>query len=107
MNYLWSWLPGPPAQAAAAPAQESKQLNEAQLTELHSKWVNMQTAHMAEAEGLMAKLVAENQDLKEKLETCTRELKDVKAGRKADEEALEKALKQAQGAMETLGDWYE
>ncbi|GAA5963068.1 hypothetical protein JCM21900_002224 [Sporobolomyces salmonicolor] len=98
MNYLWSWIPAS-AQSAAAPVQESKQLNEAQLNELHAKWVNMQTAHTAEAEGLMAKLVAENQELQEKLDACTRELKDVKAGRKEDEVAL----KQAQGAIEALG----
>lgn len=51
----------------------------------------MQERNRADADALLGKLVEENNWLVEKLDVVQRELKDVKAGRKADEEALKAA----------------
>ena len=51
----------------------------------------MQSSHQAEAHDLMSRLVAENNNLQVQLDKAQRELKDVSAGRKADEEALKRA----------------
>ncbi|GAA6026850.1 hypothetical protein JCM8097_005906 [Rhodosporidiobolus ruineniae] len=72
----------------------SSVLYELEANELHQQWVHLQASHQAQQETLLGKLVAENSELKEKLERTERELKDVKAGRREDEEALKKATKE-------------
>ncbi|GAA5829522.1 hypothetical protein JCM11251_000189 [Rhodosporidiobolus azoricus] len=79
-----------PASAPAVP----KHLTEEQLNEIHQQWVRMQATHQQQAEGLLGKLVAENDGLKARLAVVERELKDVKAGRREDEELLKKATKE-------------
>ncbi|BGP46207.1 hypothetical protein JCM10450v2_002047 [Rhodotorula kratochvilovae] len=85
------------SQAALAQLRDetpTKQLTEEQLNELHAQWLHMQSSHQAEAQHLLGKLVGENNELKERLEKAERDLKDVRAGRKADEEELRKAEKE-------------
>lgn len=54
----------------------------------------MQERNRADADALLGKLVEENNRLVETLDGVQRELKDVKAGRKADVEALKAAQKE-------------
>ncbi|GAA6062018.1 hypothetical protein JCM10212_006093 [Sporobolomyces blumeae] len=79
MNYLWSWFSKP---SAASPAPETKQLTEEQLHELHARWLKLQNDHSTEVEALLARLVDENGELKDRLAETTRELTDSRAGRK-------------------------
>jgi hypothetical protein len=116
--YLGSWLPSFSSGADPAVPQPPKQLSEAevrlphldfltspkplpplQLHELHQQWVRLQSSHQGQAEQILGKLVEENNGLKERLMTTERELKDVKAGRREDEELLKKATKE----IERLG----
>ncbi|GAA5970078.1 hypothetical protein JCM11641_000258 [Rhodosporidiobolus odoratus] len=89
--YLGSWLPTFSSGTGPVGPEQSKQLSEEQLNELHLQWANMQASHQQQAESLLGKLVAENDELKARLAVTDRELKDVKAGRKEDEELLEAA----------------
>ncbi|GAA5996461.1 uncharacterized protein JCM10292_007625 [Rhodotorula paludigena] len=92
LSWLASWFfdSGGTAVPPAAPGAP-KQLSEEQLNALHAQWIRMQSSHQAEAQRLLGRLVEENNTLKAALETTERDLKDVRAGRKADEEALKKA----------------
>lgn len=119
LTYLASWLPslgggGVSSSPRAVAAQPSQQISEEQvrpplphqprelslspaplqLHALHAQWLRMQSSHQAEALDLMGRLVAENNELKERLDKAQRDLKDVSAGRKADEEELKKAEKE-------------
>ncbi|GAA5890282.1 hypothetical protein JCM6882_008782 [Rhodosporidiobolus microsporus] len=94
MAFLGSWLPGFGGAAGPTGPQQPKTLTEEQLNELHQQWVRLQANHQQQAEGLLGKLVEENNALKTKLAATERELKDVKAGRKEDEDALKKATKE-------------
>ncbi|GJN88408.1 hypothetical protein Rhopal_001374-T1 [Rhodotorula paludigena] len=92
LSWLASWFfsSGGTAAPPAAPGAP-QQLSEEQLNELHAQWIRMQSSHQAEAQRLLGRLVEENNTLKAALEAADRDLKDVRAGRKADEEALKKA----------------
>ncbi|BGO97854.1 hypothetical protein NBRC10513v2_001851 [Rhodotorula toruloides] len=91
LSYLWSFLPGPTSPAAP---EQAPHLSEQQLHALHVEWTRMQERNRADADALLGKLVEENNRLVETLDGVQRELKDVKAGRKADEEALKAAQKE-------------
>ncbi|GAA5927244.1 hypothetical protein JCM10213_005616 [Rhodosporidiobolus nylandii] len=91
LAYLGSWLPSFSSGPSAPQQEPSKQLTEEELNALHQEWVRMQASHQAQAESLLGKLVAENDELKARLEKTERELKDVKAGRREDEELLKRA----------------
>ncbi|BGP30232.1 hypothetical protein JCM10296v2_001984 [Rhodotorula toruloides] len=91
LSYLWSFLSGPTLPAAP---EQAPHLSEQQLHALHVEWTRMQERNRADADALLGKLVEENNRLVETLDGVQRELKDVKAGRKADEEALKAAQKE-------------
>ncbi|GAA6001095.1 hypothetical protein JCM10207_007410 [Rhodosporidiobolus poonsookiae] len=102
LAYLGSWLPSFSGGAAIDGPQQPQlkhAVSEAELNKLHQDWVRLQASHQTEAERLLARLVAENDELKIKLAETDRELRDVKAGRKEDEELLKKATKE----IERLG----
>ncbi|BGP06194.1 hypothetical protein JCM10049v2_002013 [Rhodotorula toruloides] len=91
LSYLWSFLSGP---TSPATPEQAPHLSEQQLHALHVEWTRMQERNRADADALLGKLVEENNRLVETLDGVQRELKDVKAGRKADEEALKAAQKE-------------
>ncbi|BGP22961.1 hypothetical protein JCM10295v2_001852 [Rhodotorula toruloides] len=91
LSYLWSLLSGPTSPAAP---EEAPHLSEQQLHAVHVEWTRMQERNRADADALLGKLVEENNQLVGRLDGALRELKDVKAGRKADEEALKAAQKE-------------
>ncbi|GAA6048933.1 hypothetical protein JCM3770_007126 [Rhodotorula araucariae] len=91
LAYLASWFPSLPSSTSGPAAQPTKQLTEEQLSDLHAQWLHMQAAHQAEAQRLLGKLVGENNELRERLDKAERDLKDIRAGRRADEAALRTA----------------
>ncbi|GAA5876539.1 hypothetical protein JCM8547_009420 [Rhodosporidiobolus lusitaniae] len=102
LAYLGSWLPSFRGGGSAPlnPAEQAiKPLTEEELNELHQQWVRMQSSHQQQAEGLVGRLVQENEVLKARIAATERELRDVKAGRKEEEEMLRKAEKE----IERLG----
>ncbi|GAA5989170.1 hypothetical protein JCM10908_001192 [Rhodotorula pacifica] len=90
MSWLWSWWSTPTTTHApvAVGGNTADQLTEQQLNALHAEWIRVQERNRADSDAVLAKLVDENNELRNKLESTQRDLKDVRAGRKEDEAEL-------------------